>query len=87
MNLHRVSQELGKCQDPATQNTQLCGLVGAYFEGGQDGGDGSTNATDAQDPTQTDQLMLIGNPVSTVQPWQSYLVQGVMTQASPPSCH
>lgn len=72
------AQNLGSCSDPATQNTTLCELVGEFEE--LHSSAGSDNSTGPDGAPQTDQLQLIGNPVSDIEPWQNFLLQAAMTQ-------
>lgn len=74
-----LPQVLGQCEDPATQNTTLCELVGEFFETSTFQNASSVGHT--ADPT-LDLLPLFVNPDTDIQNWQDYLTAGAMGMVS-----
>ena len=72
-------QTLGECEDPATQNTTLCELVGEFFTTATFENASSTGHT--ADPA-TDLLPMFNNPDNNIQNWQNYLAANALVQVS-----
>ncbi len=75
-------QTLGSCEDPATENTPLCGLIGEALSMNYTGNDSSDSSLASSTDSNVDQLSYTYNPLDLQENWQNYLVQSALTSVS-----